>query len=217
MADRERMLHDILMEVDYTQHLTGRASFSTAIMEAMAKVPRHEFVPAGEESFAYNNGPLRIGCGQTISQPFIVALMTDLLEPEPEHRFLEIGTGSGYQTAILAQLVSMVYSIEIIQQLSSRAELLLRHQGYENIECRVGDGYYGWPEHAPFDGIIVTAAAPFVPQALVDQLIPGGRMVIPIGSQYGHQELILFEKNDAGKLISSNVLAVAFVPLTGEH
>jgi len=160
---------------------------------------------------------LPIGKGQTISQPFIVALMSDLLNPQPEHSVLEIGTGCGYQTAVLACLVRQVYSVEIIEELSVASGERLDRQGYTNVELRSGDGYNGWPEHAPYDGIIVTAAAPHVPQPLIDQLRVGGRLVIPVGYPYSYQELRVLEKQAEDKIETRCVLAVSFVPLTGKH
>ena len=209
------MLRDIEREVEYTRMLTGRAAFGSRVMEAMRQVPRHEFVLPGERGQAYYNGPLPIGHGQTISQPYIVALMTDILEPEADDIILEVGTGSGYQAAVLSQLVSQVYTLEIIEPLYLRAAGLLQRVGYLNIECHTGNGYLGLPEHAPYDGIIVTAAAPSIPQPLVDQLKVGARLVIPIGPPHSHQELMLLEKSESGEIITQDVLGVAFVPMTG--
>jgi protein-L-isoaspartate(D-aspartate) O-methyltransferase len=166
---------------------------------------------------AYNNGPLSIGHGQTISQPYIVALMTDLLEPESDDIMLEIGTGSGYQSAVLADIVQKVYSIEIVPELSQAAQQTLTDLNITNVDIQYGDGYYGWPEHAPYDGIIVTAAAPYVPEPLVEQLKIGARLVIPVGKPYMHQELLLIEKTADGQTQTRDVLSVAFVPLTGKH
>ena len=167
----------------------------------------------GSERAAYENRPLQIGHGQTISQPFIVALMTDLLDPAPDHVVLEIGTGSGYQSAVLAALVRHVYSLEIIPALSTQARTALAREGVGSVTLRIGDGAAGWPEHAPYDGIIVTAAAPTVPPALLAQLRPGGRMVIPLGEPYGDQMLTLIVKHADGDLTQRDVLPVAFVPL----
>jgi protein-L-isoaspartate(D-aspartate) O-methyltransferase len=186
-------------------------------MEAMATVPRHEFVPAQLVGDAYLNQPLPIGHGQTISQPYIVALMTHLLEPEPGDVMLEVGTGSGYQAAILSGLVERVYSIEIIPPLAASAAELLARLGFENVEVREGDGYHGWAEHAPFDGIVVTAAASHVPPPLVAQLAPGGHMVIPVGGRFATQQLTLVTKLPDGGIQTRQLLPVAFVPLTGEH
>ncbi|MBE0575202.1 MAG: protein-L-isoaspartate(D-aspartate) O-methyltransferase [Desulfuromonadales bacterium] len=215
-ADRVReMLHTISREVKLTAPFTGRAALDPRVMEAMEQVPRDAFVPPELIDYAFDNGPLPIGEGQTISQPYIVALMTDLLEPQPSQTILEIGTGSGYQAAILSQLVKQVYSLEIIPSLATQTAELLSRLGYDNIEVRTGDGHSGWPEHAPYDGIIITAAATHLPQALIGQLKPGGRLVIPVGLPYMSQELLLVEKDLMGKLHTSNVLDVAFVPMTG--
>lgn len=215
MTDIKQMLKDIRREVEYTRALTGISAFDTRVMEAMQKVPRHKFVLPGERRQAYYNGPLPIGHGQTISQPYIVALMTDILEPETDDVILEVGTGSGYQAAVLSQLVSQVYTLEIIEPLYERSASLLRQLGYLNIECHKGNGYLGLPQHAPYDGIIVTAAAPDIPQALVDQLKVGARLVIPIGQPHYHQELMLLEKRESGEIVRRDVLGVAFVPMTG--
>jgi len=214
MKPQQGMLRDIEREVEFTRHLIGRDALSPRVMDAFREVPRHEFVPEGMRDLAYQNGPLPIGEGQTISQPYIVALMTDLLVPQPGDVVLEVGTGSGYQTAILSRLVSQVYSIEIIDSLAAAAGERLRCLGYTNVEVRAGDGYLGWPEHAPFDSIIVTAAAPEIPAPLVEQLRPGGRLVIPVGQPFGAQELILLEKTADGHIHEKDVLGVAFVSLT---
>jgi protein-L-isoaspartate(D-aspartate) O-methyltransferase len=177
-------------------------------------VPRHWLVAAGDEAQAYLNRPLSIGQGQTISQPFIVALMTDLLDVQPGERVLEIGTGSGYQAAVLAELGANVHTIEIIEPLGRDAARRLAELGYTNIVTRIGDGYRGWPEQAPFDSIIVTAAAPDVPQALAEQLKPGGKLVIPIGSPMGAQTLYVAQKEPGGRLVRRQVLPVRFVPMT---
>jgi protein-L-isoaspartate(D-aspartate) O-methyltransferase len=207
------MIEEIVTDAKATAEYTGREAFSPRVMAAMTKVPRHAFVPAIEEAFAYVNGPLPIGYGQTISQPYIVALMTDLLDTKPEHVVLEIGTGSGYQAAILGELVRQVYTIEVVPELAADARERLRRLGYANVRVKAGDGNLGWPEHAPFDGIIATAAAPEVPPALLAQLGRGGRLVIPIGPATGGQELMLFEKDESGEIHSRIILPVAFVPL----
>ncbi|MEN8260631.1 MAG: protein-L-isoaspartate(D-aspartate) O-methyltransferase [Pseudomonadota bacterium] len=217
MSKVDRLLRDIESEVEYTRRLTGKSALAPRVMEAMRKVPRHDFVPDAVRHFAYDNGPLSIGHGQTISQPFIVALMTDLLNPRSDSVILEVGTGSCYQSAVLSLLVRQVYTIEIVPELASQAARRLKQLGYANIEVRQGDGYFGWPEHAPYDGIIVTAAAPMIPQPLVQQLKAGARMVIPVGSPLFHQELMLVEKNAIGEIATRDVLSVAFVPLTGNH
>ena len=183
----------------------------------MAKVPRHRLVPADQQRHAYQNRPLPIGYGQTISQPYIVALMTDLLQVKSGDAVLEIGTGSGYQAAILAELGAKVFTIEIVAPLGDLARERLKEIGYGNVEVRVGDGYYGWEERAPFDAIVVTAAASHVPPPLIKQLKPGGRMVIPVGAQFMVQHLMLVEKKSDGSLISQQLTPVRFVPLTGGH
>jgi len=196
-----------------TRAHTGLAAMSPRVRAALGKVERHRLVPAAQLPAAYRNHPLPIGHGQTISQPYIVALSTDLVAPEPHHAVLEIGTGSGYQAALLAEIVQRVYSIEILESLAATAAKNLKELQYQNIEIKVGDGYQGWPEKAPFDGIVVTAAAPRVPRALVEQLKPGGRMVIPVGATGQVQELLLVEKHADGTVTRKNVLPVRFVPL----
>ena len=187
------------------------------VLDSMRKTPRHSFVPPDLKAYAYEDRPLPIGYGQTISQPYIVAKMTELLEPKGEHRVLEIGTGSGYQAAVLSPLVAQVYSIEIVEPLGTAARRRLDALGYKNIEVRVGDGYFGWPEKGPFDGIIVTAAANHIPPPLVEQLKPGGRMVIPVGNPFQTQTLMLVTKGSKGPhdLQVRNLMPVAFVPLVG--
>jgi protein-L-isoaspartate(D-aspartate) O-methyltransferase len=216
-AARARMVADIAAMARETGGETGRPKFGDAVMAAMGKVPRHRFVPLSEEGFAYDNRPLPIGEGQTISQPYIVALMTDLLDLKPSDRVLEVGTGSGYQAAVLAELAAKVYSIEIVEPLGKGAAKLLSELGYRNVEVRVGDGYGGWPAAAPFDAIIVTAAPAEVPQPLIDQLKPGGRMVIPVGGSFMAQELLLVHKEADGKTTTRRALPVRFVPLTRDH
>lgn len=208
------MLRDILEEVALTRYEIGKTALDERVMAAMAKVPRERFVGAYDRHQAFVNGPLPIGYGQTISQPYIVALMTDLLEPRPDSIVLEVGTGSGYQSAVLAEVVQQVYSIEIIGALARAADERLRELGYGNVTVRHGDGYQGWPEHAPFDGIIVTAAAPHIPPPLVEQLKPGGRLVIPVGEPGGIQQLMLVEKRGDASVSSRSILMVSFVPLT---
>ncbi len=211
-----KMLEDIEREVELTRKHIGKDRLDPRVMAAMARVPRHEFVPEESRVYAYDDGPLPIGFGQTVSQPFIVALMTDLLEPGEGDVVLEVGTGSGYQTAVLAELVEKVYSVEIIAELAEKARKRLKRLGYTNVEIKVGDGYYGWPEHAPFDGILVTAAAPEIPPPLIDQLKPDGRLVIPVGEPFGYQMLKVVHKDDEGATRIRDVLGVAFVPLTGD-
>ncbi len=196
---------------------TGEEQLDDDVLQSLGTVKRHEFVPEHQQDFAYENRPLPIGYGQTISQPYIVALMTELMETGPDDVVLEVGTGSGYQAAILAKLVKRVYSIEIIRALAEESTARLERLGYENVTTRLADGYYGWDEHAPFDAIIVTAAASHVPPPLVQQLAPGGRMIIPIGGRFMTQQLLLLEKTDDNEVITRQVAAVRFVPLTGKH
>ena len=204
-AQRQRMV---------TEQLKARGISDERVLNAMNKVPREEFVPPDSRAGSYENGPLPIGYGQTISQPYIVAFMTEQLRLKPSDRVLEIGTGSGYQAAILAELMSQVYSIEIVEPLAKNAEATLQRLGYENVHVKIGDGYKGWPEAAPFDAIIVTCAPDRVPQPLVDQLKDGGRMVIPVGDRIA-QELYLLEKKN-GQLKQSATLPVRFVPMARE-
>jgi len=211
----QHMITDIEGEVKYTRSMIGKDELDPRIMDVIARVPREEFVPPELKYAAFDNGPLPIGCGQTISQPYIVALMTDMLQLEPDHRVLEIGTGSGYQTAILSLLCERVYTMEVVKELSEAAAIRLKRLGYNNIETCAGSGYDGWAEHAPYEGIIVTAAATHIPPALIDQLEPGGRLVIPVGQPYSHQELMLVEKDQQGESHVKSVLGVAFVPLVG--
>ncbi len=215
--ERARMVELIREDVVDTRRFIGREVLDSRVMEVMARVPRHEFVPTAQLHRAYANHPLPIGHGQTISQPYIVALMTDLLRLEPTHRALEVGTGSAYQAAVLAELAQAVYTIEIIEPLGHEARGRLGRLGYDNVEVRIGDGYYGWEEQAPFDAIVVTAAASHVPPPLVRQLKPGGRMVIPVGSRFMVQQLLLVEKGADGGIVSRQILPVRFVPLTGGH
>lgn len=214
MPDQNAMLRDIEKEVAYTRDEIGKDALDARVMAAMAKVPRELFVPELDLERAFANRPLPIGHGQTISQPYIVALMTDLLGAGPDSRILEVGTGSGYQTAVLAEIVLQVFSIEIIEALAKTAAERLQRLGYDNITVRHADGYLGWPEYAPFDGIVVTAAAPRIPPPLVEQLKPGGRLVIPVGEPGGLQELLVVEKHADGSSTRRNILAVKFVPLT---
>ena len=192
-----------------------RAVKDEAVLDAMREVPRHRFVPPRAQRSAHADSPLPIGHGQTISQPYIVAFMTEMLQVKPGHRVLEIGTGSAYQAAVLSELTPHVYSIEIIKELAAEARKRLDKLGYKTVETRQGDGYHGWEEHAPFDAIIVTAAAGHVPPPLIAQLKPGGRLVIPVGGVYETQHLILITKDDEGNLKTKNVLPVRFVPMTG--
>ncbi|HOI96027.1 MAG TPA: protein-L-isoaspartate(D-aspartate) O-methyltransferase [Syntrophobacter fumaroxidans] len=216
-AARAKMVREIEDDARRTSERIGKTALDPRVMEIMARVPRHEFVPAAERTYAYENRPLPIGYGQTISQPYIVAVMTDLLEVGSESTVLEVGTGSGYQAAILAEYVRSVYSIEIIEELAESAAERLKRLGYDNVRVRTGDGYHGWKEHAPFDGIVVTAAAGHIPPPLLDQLKPGGRMIIPVGGPFFVQQLMLVEKDEQGKTRTRQILPVAFVPLTGGH
>jgi protein-L-isoaspartate(D-aspartate) O-methyltransferase len=209
----KRMLADIESEVAFTRRYIGKDHLDPEVMEAMRNTPRDEFVPSELKAYAFDNGALPIGHNQTISQPYIVALMTDLLLPRPKQKILEIGTGSGYQTAVLAQLVNTVYTIEIVKELGEAATQRLKQLHFANVKTRIGNGYRGWPKYAPYDGIIVTAAVSHIPQALVDQLKPGGRLVIPIGLPYMHQELMLLEKDIENNTHVHDILGVAFVPL----
>jgi protein-L-isoaspartate(D-aspartate) O-methyltransferase len=194
-----------------------KQGFDERVLRALREVERHRFVPESLQGEAYANQPLPIGHGQTISQPWIVALMTDLVAPQADDRVLEVGTGSGYQAAVLAKLVGQVYSIEIIEPLAGQAQERLAQLGFANVTTRLGDGYFGWEEQAPFDAIVVTAAASHVPPPLIAQLKPGGRMVIPVGGRFAVQSLLLVEKTAAGETVTRQVAAVRFVPLTGEH
>jgi len=216
-AERRGMVDAIDADARLTGTVTGRPRFRDDVLDALGRVPRHEFVPKLLRPFAYENRPLPIGHGQTISQPYIVALMTDLLDLDNNDVVLEIGTGSGYQAAVLGELVRKVFSIEIIPELGREAGARLKRLGYSNVEVRIGDGYYGWAEQAPFDAIIVTAAASHVPPPLIRQLKKGGRMVIPVGSLFLVQQLLLIEKTESGETRTQQILPVAFVPLTGGH
>lgn len=210
---RARMVQEqIAKPLDYRTAVTD-----PRVLSALREVPRHLFVPEDMRDVAYADRPLPIGHGQTISQPYIVAAMTELLQPQPDHIVLEVGTGCGYQAAVLARLVKQVYSIEIVRPLAEQAELKLVEHGFDNVLVRAGDGYAGWPEHAPFDGIIVTAAPDHVPQPLIDQLRPGGRLVIPVGPVYSVQELLLVKKRKDETVVTEQVMAVGFVPLTREN
>jgi len=215
--DRHRERHAlreiIEEEVRQTAHYTGRRTLAPRVLDALERVAREQFVPDYESDSAYANVPLPIGHRQTISQPYIVALMTDLLDPEPDDVILEIGTGSGYQAAVLAGLVARVYSIEVIPELAQAAGRRLAELGYDNVETRIGDGNLGWPEHAPYDGIIVTAGATEVPAALLEQLKPGAPLVIPVRADDYGQVLQRITRDRDGRLHVQDVLPVAFVPL----
>ena len=207
------LLEQISADARSTANWTGHPVFDDVVMRALELVPRHAFVSDQDQALAYANRPLSIGHGQTISQPYIVALMTVLLELEPGHRVLEVGTGCGYQTAILAELVDQVFTIEVVSELAAKAKEKLNYLGYNTIDFRTGNGREGWLEKAPFQAILVTAASGSIPLALVDQLDLGGRMVIPIGSQEGTQNLVVLVKNETGDITKNEVLPVSFVPL----
>jgi protein-L-isoaspartate(D-aspartate) O-methyltransferase len=208
---------DLVDELREYTLFAGDEPLRDDVLRSLNTVERHRFVPPGQMRYAYENRPLSIGYGQTISQPYIVALMTDLLEPQPDDIVLEVGTGSGYQAAILSGLVARVYTIEIIKGLADQAGDRLRRLGFENVVTRLGDGYFGWEQHAPFDSIIVTAAATHVPPPLIDQLKPGGRMVIPVGGHFAVQWLLLISKEDDGGIVTRQIAPVRFVPLTGKR
>lgn len=207
MSDRYQAMREKMVEFQ----IELRGVKDPVVLRAMRKVPRHLFLPASQRDSAYDDSPLPIGFGQTISQPYIVAYMTECLNPQKGHRILEVGTGSGYQAAILAEIVDTVYTIEIIPELGKRANERLSALGYKNVTVKIGDGYEGWKEHAPFDGIMVTAGAESIPPPLIEQLKDGGKMIIPVGSAYMVQNLILVEKH--GKEVSTrNLIPVRFVP-----
>ena len=212
-AQRNRLVAEVEAMYAETRRETGMAAMSSAVRAALGKVERHRFVPPAQQSMAYRNQPLPIGGGQTISQPYIVALSTDLLAPKPDHVVLEVGTGSGYQAAMLAEVVKQVYTIELLPDLGNTAAARLKELGYRNVEVRVGDGYAGWPEKAPFDGIVVTAAAPKIPPALIAQLKTGGRMVIPVGTDGWIQYLKVVTKRADGTYEERDIIPVRFVPL----
>lgn len=211
----DRLLDDIRCEVSETREVTGRPVLDSRVLDALRRVPRHAFVGDSLQDRAYDNHPLPIGYGQTISQPYIVALMTDLIRPRADAVVLEIGTGSGYQAAVLAELVRQVYSLEIVDELAVAARARLQRLGYTNVEVCSGNGRLGWPEHAPYDAIVVTAAPTSIPLPLVEQLKPGGTLVIPVGERIFGQELRLISKDESGRIDEARILPVTFVPLTG--
>ena len=212
--ERAAMVQEIEAQVRATHSYLGKDALDPRVIEALTAVPRHAFVPESMQEMAYLNQPLPIGYDQTISQPYIVAVMTDLLGVFAGGRVLEVGTGSGYQAAVLGELCESVYSIEIIEPLGLETAELLKELGYTNVHVRTGDGYLGWPDEAPFDGIIVTAAAPEVPPPLLEQLRPGGRMIIPVKQGMWSQDLLLIEKDAQGEISRRDILPVRFVPLT---
>jgi len=214
---RQKMVRAIEADVRATSLHINKKSLDPRVMSVMGKVERHRFVPPSEQSWAYANRPLPIGHGQTISQPYIVALMTDLINVDPGDRVLEIGTGSGYQAAVLAEMGAEVFTIEIIEPLARQASGRLAELGYGQIKTRQGDGYYGWQEEEPFDAIVVTAAADHVPPPLIRQLKAGGVMIIPVGGRFLVQQLVLVTKDSAGSVTTRQILPVRFVPLTGDH
>jgi len=216
-SERRQLMQEVMALAQETGSVTGRRTFDDRVVAAMGRIPRHAFVPADQVPSAYRNRPLPIGYGQTISQPYIVALMTDLARVAPGHTVLEVGTGSGYQAAVMSVLARAVYSIEIIEPLGLQAQQRLKTMGYDNVKVRLGDGYDGWEEHAPYDAILVTAAASHIPPPLVRQLKVGGRMVIPVGAAFMVQQLMLVEKNPDGTITTRQILPVAFVPLTGKR
>ena len=209
----EQLIQEVIRDTRQTRDYTGLDKLSERVLNSLRQTPRDQFVPRSSAVYAWENRPLGIGYGQTISQPFIVALMTELLEPEASARVLEIGTGSGYQAAVLARLVSEVYTIEIVPELAEQASMRLAELGYDNVQVRAGDGWHGWPEAAPFDSIIVTAVAEEIPPNLIEQLKPGGRIVIPIGPAHGGQQLVVATRTDDSVDIRE-VLPVQFVPFT---
>ncbi len=206
---RRTMVEQVALHADHVGGKTGRAAIAGDVMEAIGRVPRHAFVPVEMTLYAYLDSPLPIGCGKTISQPFIVALMTDLLEIGAEHRVLEIGTGLGYQAALLAELAAEVYTVELIDELAQSGRRRLDEQGYGNVQFRIGDGSLGWPDHAPYDRIIATAAPDLIPPALLQQLKAGGRMVIPAGLE-DDQRLLLVTKDEGGRYETDEILPVRF-------
>jgi protein-L-isoaspartate(D-aspartate) O-methyltransferase len=209
-AEREEMVNKDIAQSPYDP-VTDKK-----VLDAMKEVPRHKFVPGYQQANAYRNHPLSIGSGQTISQPLIVAHMTELLEIEPGDIILEIGTGSGYQAAVLSELTPHIYTIEIIEKLGLRAKKDLNNLGYKTIKVKIGDGYFGWKEHAPYDGIIVTCAPEKIPAPLIDQLKPGGRIVIPVGKEGWIQNLVVVKKSKNGKISEKKLYGVRFVPMTGK-
>lgn len=211
---RQAMTQIIVAHTEATQGLTGIAEIGERVLNAMRRVPRHEFVPTELRAYAHADGPLPIGWEKTISQPFIAALMTDLLAPTKDERVLEIGTGLGYHTAILSELAGTVFTVEVIEELANEAKRRLADQGSTNIEMRIGNGYNGWPDHAPFDKIIAAAAPELVPPALLSQLKPGGRMVIPAGLDDA-QQLMVVDKDGQGKVTMRDILGVRFAPMEG--
>ncbi len=215
-SERQAMIEDLRHHARLSEEY-GAPPIGERTLAMLGRVPRHEFVPDGQKPYAYENRPLPIGAEQTISQPYIVALMTDLAEVTKDDVVLEIGTGSGYQAAVLSELADHVYTIEIVEELGQRAAKTLKRSGYNNVAVRIGDGYAGWPDHAPFDAILVTAAPLEVPEPLIEQLAVGGRMVIPVGAEDEVQILRVLTKKADGVVVVSDVIAVRFVPLTRDE
>ena len=209
---RQQMIAEVVADAVFLTPQIGKSSFDSRVIEVMGRIPRHEFVPVELQAYSYINSPLPVGYGKTVSQPFIIALMTDLLDPQAGDTVLEVGAGVGYQAAILSELVKQVYSIDIIEELALETRKRLQRLGYRNIEIGVGNGYYGWSEHAPFDKIIVTAAPDLIPPPLIGQLKPGGKIVIPTGIP-DKQQLVVLEKSADGKLATREVLPVRFSEL----
>jgi protein-L-isoaspartate(D-aspartate) O-methyltransferase len=216
-AQREALVREIQGQVEQTRRELGTDRLDPAVITALRKVPREAFVPPALRAKAYANHPLPIGSGQTISQPYVVAVMTQLLRVKPGDKIYELGTGSGYQAAILGEMGAEVYSVEIVPELAERARRTLERLGYASVHVRAGDGYLGWSEAAPFHGIVVTAAADHVPQPLIDQLATGGRLIMPVGERGWTQQLVVLEKTPSGTLERTNVLPVRFVPITGPN
>ena len=216
-AQRRNMVKEIEETVKFTSAYIGKSALKANVMQAIGNVPRHEFVPERVKDHAYINRPLPIGEGQTISQPYIVALMTDLADVDKDSIVLEVGTGSGYQAAVLAEIVAHVYTIEIVEKLGKRAARDLERLHYDNVTVKIGDGYNGWSEHSPYDAILVTAAPEKIPDPLIQQLKPGGKLVIPVGRQSASQSLLVIEKKPDGTVERRDVLPVGFVPLTRDN
>ena len=211
---RTELIEQVEQGIRGTRYDTGVERLSPAVLSALRDVPRHEFVPESQQRWAYQNRPLPIGYGQTISQPYIVAIMTELLDPQRDDVILEVGTGSGYQAAVLAEIVRKLYTVEIVEPLARSGAATLVRLGYDNVTVKHADGYFGWPEHAPFDAIIVTAAGGRIPPPLVEQLKPGGKMILPVGGRFTAQYLVLVEKHTDGTITTQQLLPVQFVPLT---
>ncbi len=215
--ERRNMVSEIRLIAAYVGPVAGSSEIDGRVLDVMERLPRHLFVPEDQRRYAYEDRPLPIGHGQTISQPYIVALMSDLLDLDGDETVLEVGTGSGYQAAILGHLAARAYTIEIVPSLAQKAGEVLERLGYDTVSGRQGDGYFGWEEHAPYDAIVVTAVASHVPPPLIRQLKPGGIMVIPVGNPFLTQSLMLVRKGDDGSIKTRHLLPVRFVPLTGDH